>query len=120
MWVQALLPQWPEKQEDSLGCNFSEPFAWTQPQPWLLQIKETQTSSFLRKFRSPADHPSRCDTPKELWGMTGCSWKVVSSQSRDQAALLLERQTREMDNEIESKCLANVQSNFRSVESNTF
>ena len=109
----------PEKWEDSVGCSFSEPFAWTQPQPWSLQI-ETQTWSFLRKFQSPTDHPSRCDIPKELWGMTGGSWKVESSQSKNQAALPLERQTRQMDNEIETKCLVNEQSNFWSVESNTF
>lgn len=58
--------------------------------------------------------------PRELWGITGGSGKVESTSPGTWPAVLLKRQTREMDKEDESKGLANGQSDFVSVESNNF
>lgn len=49
--------------------------------------------------------------PRELGGVPGLS-KVQSTNPGPRPAMLLKGQTRETDNDVESECLANGQSNF--------
>ena len=104
MWVQALLPHWPREIGGlHLAAVSLSLLPGPNPNPGHCRLRRLRPS-LSSGSSDPQQTIPACDTSKELWGMTGGSWKVGSSQSGDQAVLLLERQTRGMDNEIKSKC----------------